>query len=177
METYNNLTIALAGRNLIEASAGTGKTYAIACLYLRLVVEKGLTPEEILVVTFTEAATKELRSRIRHRLREARDAFAGAGTTDGFLLGMDDPGREEWPGSELALGRLDLALRTFDCAAISTIHGFCSRALQENAFESGSLYDTSLWPTRPLSSRQSWTTSGARPSLAPRRRSFPRPFN
>ncbi|WP_306532795.1 exodeoxyribonuclease V subunit beta [Geobacter sp.] len=144
METYNNLTIALTGRNLIEASAGTGKTYAIACLYLRLVVEKGLTPEEILVVTFTEAATKELRSRIRERLREARDVFAGAGTTDGFLLGMGDPDREEWPGTDMALGRLDLALRTFDCAAISTIHGFCSRALQENAFESGSLYDTEL---------------------------------
>uniref|UniRef100_A0A831UEF2 DNA 3'-5' helicase n=1 Tax=Geobacter metallireducens TaxID=28232 RepID=A0A831UEF2_GEOME len=144
MKTYNNLTIDLAGRNLIEASAGTGKTYAIACLYLRLVLEKGLKPEEILVVTFTEAATKELRSRIRERLREARDAFAGGGTTDEFLLNLADSGRPEWPGTEEALRRLDLALRTFDCAAISTIHGFCSRALQENAFESGSLYDTEL---------------------------------
>ncbi|ABB32122.1 exodeoxyribonuclease V, beta subunit [Geobacter metallireducens RCH3] len=144
METYNNLTIDLSGRNLIEASAGTGKTYAIACLYLRLVVERGLKPEEILVVTFTEAATKELRSRIRERLREARDVFAGAGTTDDFLLKMGDTNRKEWPGTEEALRRLDLALRTFDCAAISTIHGFCSRALQENAFESGSLYDTEL---------------------------------
>lgn len=144
METYNNLTIDLSGRNLIEASAGTGKTYAIACLYLRLVVERGLKPEEILVVTFTEAATKELRSRIRERLREARDVFAGGSTTDEFLLSMADPGRPEWPGTEEALRRLDLALRTFDCAAISTIHGFCSRALQENAFESGSLYDTEL---------------------------------
>ncbi|QSV45287.1 exodeoxyribonuclease V subunit beta [Geobacter benzoatilyticus] len=142
METYNNLTIDLSGRNLIEASAGTGKTYAIACLYLRLVVERGLKPEEILVVTFTEAATKELRSRIRERLREARDVFAGGATTDEFLLSMADPGRPEWPGTEEALRRLDLALRTFDCAAISTIHGFCFRALQENAFESGSLYDT-----------------------------------
>ncbi|GLI38959.1 exodeoxyribonuclease V subunit beta [Geobacter hydrogenophilus] len=144
METYNNLTIDLSGRNLIEASAGTGKTYAIACLYLRLVVEKGLKPEDILVVTFTEAATKELRSRIRERLREARDVFAGAGTSDEFLLKMDESGRIEWPGTDEALRRLDLALRTFDCAAISTIHGFCSRALQENAFESGSLYDTEL---------------------------------
>jgi len=151
METYNNLTIDLSGRNLIEASAGTGKTYAIACLYLRLVVEKGpnpegkgFNPENILVVTFTEAATKELRSRIRERLREARDVFAGAGTADDFLLKMGDAGRKEWPGTDEALRRLDLALRTFDCAAISTIHGFCSRALQENAFESGSLYETEL---------------------------------
>ncbi|HOI17622.1 MAG TPA: UvrD-helicase domain-containing protein, partial [Geobacteraceae bacterium] len=64
LKTYDNLAIELAGDNLIEASAGTGKTYAIACLYLRLVVEEGLLPENILVVTFTEAATKELRGRV-----------------------------------------------------------------------------------------------------------------
>jgi len=150
MKIFDSLTIELAGRNLIEASAGTGKTYAIASLYVRLLVEQGLLPENILVVTFTEAATKELRDRIRQRIRAARDAFSGQETKDELLLGLlkrcnpteDDP-VPAIPAS-LARERLEAGLRTFDCAAISTIHGFCNRALQENAFESGSLYDTEL---------------------------------
>jgi len=144
MHKFDSLAIDLAGHNLIEASAGTGKTYAIACLYLRLVAEFGLTPEEILVVTFTEAATKELRGRIRERLREARDVVAGAATKDDFLKAFATEGRKGWPGMEIALARLEVALNGFDGAAISTIHGFCSRAIQENVFESGSLYDTEL---------------------------------
>ena len=144
MEIYDNLTIELAGHNLIEASAGTGKTYAIACLFLRLVVEQGLLPENLLVVTFTEAATKELRSRIRERLRIGRDFFSGCGPEDDFSAALLAGANPWWPGREKAIERLDLALHTFDCAAISTIHGFCSRALQENAFETGSLYDTEL---------------------------------
>jgi exodeoxyribonuclease V beta subunit len=144
MHKFDSLAIDLVGHNLIEASAGTGKTYAIACLYLRLVTEFGLTPEEILVVTFTEAATKELRGRIRERLREARDVVAGATPKDDFLEAFTTEGRKGWPGMETALVRLEVALNGFDGAAISTIHGFCSRALQENVFESGSLYDTEL---------------------------------
>lgn len=144
MEIYDILTIELSGRNLIEASAGTGKTYAIACLFLRLVVEQGLLPENILVVTFTEAATKELKGRIRERLSIGRDFFSGCGPEDEFSADLLAGANPWWPGREKAIERLDLALHTFDCAAISTIHGFCSRALQENAFESGSLYDTEL---------------------------------
>ncbi len=144
MKTYDNLSIELSGENLIEASAGTGKTFAIACLYLRMVVEKGLLPENILVVTFTEAATKELRTRVRERLRSAREFFSGSGEGDDFCSGMNKPENVRWPGTEAALLHIDAALQTFDCAAISTIHGFCSRALQENAFESGSLYETEL---------------------------------
>lgn len=144
METYDNLTIELAGRNLIEASAGTGKTFAIACLYLRLVVEQGLLPENILVVTFTEAATKELKSRVRERLSLSRDIFSGIGAGDEFSAALLEGANPWWPGREVAVERVESALRTFDCAAISTIHGFCSRALQDNAFESGSLYDTEL---------------------------------
>ncbi|MEI6206781.1 MAG: exodeoxyribonuclease V subunit beta [Desulfuromonadales bacterium] len=145
MNAFDSLTIDPAGCNLIEASAGTGKTYAIASLYLRLVIEnEHYRPENILVVTFTEAATKELRDRIRKRLREARDVAAGSAERDPFLAGLMSSAHPGWPGNEKALARLDLALQTFDCAAISTIHGFCSRALQENAFESGSLFDTEL---------------------------------
>lgn len=145
MNTFDSLTISSSGCNLIEASAGTGKTYAIASLFVRLVIENELyRPENILVVTFTEAATKELRDRIRKRLREARDVAAGVPTSDPFLKALISSDYPGWPGTENALERLDYALQTFDCAAISTIHGFCSRALLENAFESGSLFDTEL---------------------------------
>jgi len=146
METYDNLTVELAGSNLIEASAGTGKTFAIACLYLRLVVEQGLLPENVLVVTFTEAATKELKTRVRERLCLFRDFSYGIGKGDEFSAALLNGANPWWPGREAALERVENAVRTFDCAAISTIHGFCSRALQENAFESGSLYDTELVP-------------------------------
>ena len=71
MEPFNILKHPLEGTTLIEASAGTGKTYTIAGLYLRLVLEKDMEPGNILVVTFTRAATEELRDRIRNRLREA----------------------------------------------------------------------------------------------------------
>ena len=144
MRELDHLQIPLAGRNLIEASAGTGKTYAIALLYLRLVVEEGLTPEQILVVTYTEAATEELRGRIRSRLREALDLFAGGTTDDPCLHQFVANGNGRGPGPEAAMERLTRALTSFDLAAILTIHAFCLRALQENAFESGSLYDTEL---------------------------------
>lgn len=130
----------LQGVNLIEASAGTGKTYTIAALYVRFILEEGLHPESILVVTFTEAATQELRARIRKRLRDTLDAMVAGGSPDPFLnavaRGREDPSR--------ARDRLTTALRDFDQSAIFTIHGFCHRVLQDNAFESGSLFDTEL---------------------------------
>jgi exodeoxyribonuclease V beta subunit len=136
-------SVALSGMNLIEASAGTGKTYAIASLYVRLLVERGLRPEEILVVTYTEAATKELHSRVRRRIREALDAMRGGDTEDAFLAGLHDRALESGKLHEAAV-LLEAALAEFDTAAIFTIHGFCLRALQDHAFESGALYDTEL---------------------------------
>ena len=144
MKELDHLNIELSGRNLIEASAGTGKTYAIACLYLRLIIEKGLTPDQILVVTYTEAATEELRGRIRTRIREALELFSGGASTDPVLLGLVANLNGEGPAQGVARDRLELALTSFDLAAIFTIHGFCLRALQDHAFESGSLYDTEL---------------------------------
>ena len=123
----------LEGTNLIEASAGTGKTYTIAGLFLRLLLEQNLAVEHILVVTFTEAATEELRDRIRTRLREAVAAYSGGPTDDAFLAGL----MEQSPDRKASLRILRQALRNFDQAAISTIHGFCRRVLHENAFESG----------------------------------------
>ena len=132
----------LDGRNLIEASAGTGKTYAIAGLFLRLIVEKRLAPSDILVVTYTVAATEELRDRIRKMIREALDVLAGKATDKPFLAefaaGVAD--RKD------ARDRLREALRGFDEAPIFTIHSFCRRMLSENAFESGSPFDMELLP-------------------------------
>jgi exodeoxyribonuclease V beta subunit len=136
--------IDLAGMNLIEASAGTGKTYAIACLYLRLLIEKDLTPEQILVVTYTEAATKELRHRIRVQIRKAIMVMDGEKTDDPFLTGLAANINAKGPDRITSRARLERALNAFDTASIFTIHGFCLRALNENAFESGSLYDTRL---------------------------------
>ncbi|VFQ46631.1 exodeoxyribonuclease V subunit beta [Desulfoluna butyratoxydans] len=130
----------LSGRNLIEASAGTGKTYTIAALYLRLVVEEKISVDRILVVTFTEAATQELAERIRGRLREALSFLEGAPHEDPFYatLFSEKEGRGE------AAGRLRAALRNFDEAAIFTIHGFCRRLLSDHAFETGSPLDMEL---------------------------------
>ncbi len=144
MKELDHLHIELSGKNLIEASAGTGKTYAIASLYLRLLVEKELTPEQLLVVTYTEAATEELRGRIRGRIREALEVFSGGETTDPFLQGLALNVNGKGPVRAKAQELLGRALNSFDTAAIFTIHGFCLRALQDNAFESGSLYDTEL---------------------------------
>ena len=79
MKYLDPLTTPLTGLNLIEASAGTGKTYAISNIYLQLVVERKLNIEEILVVTFTKAATEELKGRIRGRITDALNAFSGRG--------------------------------------------------------------------------------------------------
>lgn len=129
----------LSGRNLIEASAGTGKTYTISRLFLRLILEKNIEINKILVVTFTEAATEELRQRIRNLLKNARKVFETGKSEDAFLSAM-------LAKSHRAQG-LDLlndALRNFDNAGIFTIHGFCQRVLHENAFESGQTLDAQI---------------------------------
>ena len=140
MNQFDLLHTPLAGRNLIEASAGTGKTFTIAGVYLRLVLEQHLAVGQILVVTFTEAATKELKERIRKRLKEAEDAFQNGSSDDPLLSGL----LERRPDHAEARRLLTAAVRSFDEAAIFTIHGFCQRTLQENPFESGSLCDTEL---------------------------------
>lgn len=141
MKALEPLNIPLSGVNLIEASAGTGKTYTITILYLRLVLEAGLPVESILAVTFTTAATAELKSRIRVQLRQALDILDGAPVdarqaTLAELIGRLDP--------VVARRRLRAALRDFDTAAIFTIHGFCQRILTDMAFETQSLFDARL---------------------------------
>ncbi|MEW7847822.1 exodeoxyribonuclease V subunit beta [Massilia aurea] len=142
----------LHGSRLIEASAGTGKTWTIAALYVRLVLGHGgpdafvrpLLPAEILVMTFTRAATRELANRVRERLVQAASYFRGE-------LELDDPYLQELAGSyaagterSVAAHRLMLAAETMDEAAIFTIDAWCQRMLREHAFDSGSLFDEEL---------------------------------
>ncbi len=134
--------IPLEGLNLVEASAGTGKTYALTSIYLRLLLEQGLGPESILVMTYTNAATAELKTRIRQRLLAARQVFESGETDDPLLRDQLNRHRD----SEAIRRRLDLALANFDQAAIHTIHGFCQRALSDYAFESGQAFRTELVP-------------------------------
>ena len=155
------LQFPLRGSRLIEASAGTGKTFTIAALYLRLVLSHGqppstdtaeatafsraLTPPEILVVTFTDAATKELRDRIRARLTEAAACFlatpdeAAAQPVGEDLLRQlrADYPPAAWPA---CARKLQLAAEWMDEAAVSTIHSWCNRMLREHAFDSDSLF-------------------------------------
>ncbi len=144
------LRFPLHGSRLIEASAGTGKTFTISALYLRLVLGHGgadgfareLLPPEILVVTFTDAATRELRDRIRARLVQAAKVFRDEEQGDDLLrqLRGDFPA-EQWPA---CARRLDIAAQWMDEAAVSTIHGWCQRMLREHAFDSGSLFTQTL---------------------------------
>ncbi|MZR63881.1 exodeoxyribonuclease V subunit beta [Alcanivorax sp. DP30] len=147
------ITFPLHGAQLIEASAGTGKTFTLAALYLRLVLGHGderafhrpLLPPEILVVTFTEAATEELRERIRDRLADAARTFADpqACADDPVLSQLLEDYAEPNARKQCAQ-RLDAAAQWMDEAAIYTIHGFCNRMLKQHAFDSGSLFSLEL---------------------------------
>lgn len=149
IQVLDPLSFPLHGARLIEASAGTGKTFTICSLYLRLLLGHGtedcrhpypLTVDQILVVTFTEAATEELRSRIRTRIKEARYAFLRGETDDFFLKALMSDTQNHTLAAELLLQ----AERQMDEAAVFTIHGFCQRMLVNSAFESGSLFETSF---------------------------------
>jgi exodeoxyribonuclease V beta subunit len=138
-------TFPLNGLQLIEASAGTGKTYTITNLYLRLLLGHApnntttvdaLTVDKILVVTFTNAATEELRGRIRERIIEARKAFSSGKTSDAFISQL----LEDVEDHQLAAYRLTSAFMSMDEAAIFTIHGYCQRMLSECAFETKGLF-------------------------------------
>jgi exodeoxyribonuclease V beta subunit len=128
------------GVTLLEASAGTGKTYTIEGIYLRLVAELGMSVGEILVCTFTNAATEELRQRIRSRLAAARDELRSGEPSDPAAQAAL---RNVGDGTLLCV-RLAKALAGFDEARILTIHGFCNRVLSEHAFESASAFDRTL---------------------------------
>jgi len=134
----------LQGPTVIEANAGTGKTFTITALYVRLLLEVELPVGSILVVTFTEAATGELRDRIRTRLAETHSAFerGAAANNDEFTAAL----LERIADHRNAVLRLTSALRDFDQAPIYTIHGFCQRVLADCAFETGMPFKTDIVP-------------------------------
>jgi exodeoxyribonuclease V beta subunit len=131
------------GVQLLEASAGTGKTFALAHLVLRLVTRPGnpLPLEQLLVVTFTEAAAAELRDRIALRLQQAlavlESGEAGAGDADAVLEAWRAAQPSDPSARDRLRGLLLLALEALDRADITTIHGFCRRTLQRQALEAG----------------------------------------
>ena len=150
------LRFPLRGSRLIEASAGTGKTFTLALLYTRLVLGHGgegaayqqaLMPPRILVVTFTVAATEELRERIRVRLVEAADLFErqpddlGIKVDAPLLRLRDDYPVADWPAKARQLRQ---AAEWMDEAMIVTIHGWCQRMLQEHAFATRGLFERAL---------------------------------
>ena len=152
--TLEPLTFPLWGSRLIEASAGTGKTWTIAALYLRLVLGHGgdnafvqpLRPADILVMTFTRAATRELSDRIRARLLQAAQCFRGLAEVppdDIFLAGLL-AAYPEGDARQNAAWRLSMAAEAMDDAAVYTIDAWCQRMLREHAFDSGCLFDEEL---------------------------------
>lgn len=198
---FDPLQMPLSGVHCIAASAGTGKTYTITTLYLRLLLEGGCSADQILVTTFTEAATAELRDRLRSRLNDALQLLrsgsepgqsrAGGNPMDtgstepGSCLrgnnkstGLNDDADPQlvklleqagaWAeeSSSRVVERIEDALLSFDQAPVFTIHGFCSRVLQELVFESGTRFNVELVASLDEQIRegvddfvaQSWTT-------------------
>ncbi|TWX64579.1 exodeoxyribonuclease V subunit beta [Colwellia demingiae] len=140
--TLKNLdaaTIDLSGKHLIEASAGTGKTYNITRIYLRLLLERELTVEQILLMTFTKDATQELRGRIDAFIRLALSDWDTLCVEDAYFATLDK--RIEKTQREFLLKR---ALLFLDEAAIFTIHGFCQRVLNQYAFTSGLPFNANM---------------------------------
>ncbi|MGJ4731011.1 UvrD-helicase domain-containing protein, partial [Luteimonas sp. SDU101] len=171
------LDLALDGIHAIEASAGTGKTFTLATLVVRLVVERGLRVGQVLAVTFTEAATQELRSRIRARLllacelvgaSPAPDAAPDAVLTHAVLEAHLAQGGET---ADALRRRLHAAANDIDLAAIFTIHGFCARVLREHALEAGQAFDapellTSDAPLFEAIAADLWRAHGRDPESA-----------
>ncbi len=141
-----------SGKILIEAAAGSGKTYTIQYLFLRLILERSeLEAGNILVVTFTEAATEELKERIRTTLRSAAKLLAKISKSrpldqekDGDLGRVLAQALKKGRSPAFLRERLQQVRAAFDEVVIATIHGFCNRILSDYAFECGSRVDIEL---------------------------------
>ena len=136
-------TMPLHGRVLIEASAGTGKTWNIGVIYLRLLLERGLPVEQILVTTFTDAAAQELRERLRRRLVEVESLLesgpldpASKNPLETYLAALCQDDEQ----TRQALRRIQLARTDLDRAPVSTIHAFCQRVQRDYPLESGAAF-------------------------------------
>lgn len=131
------------GVTLIEASAGTGKTYTLCRIILRLIISEGIPIDRILAITFTQAATEELISRIRELLKESLEQVESENISDESLQAiLEEPSVD----ISVARKRISQSLQLFDEATIATIHGFCKRCLEVLSLESGAPFDASLEP-------------------------------
>ncbi|SEK87796.1 DNA helicase/exodeoxyribonuclease V, beta subunit [Colwellia chukchiensis] len=137
MNNLNANTIALQGRHLIEASAGTGKTHNITRIFLRVLLERELPIEQILVMTFTKDATEEIRGRIDDFIRESLHHWDELIVSDDYFKTLNANLSAKNIGVREVKARLRQALLYIDEAAIFTIHGFCKRVLNQYAFASG----------------------------------------
>lgn len=127
--------LSLAHHAIIEASAGTGKTYTLEHLVIDLLITARAELSELLVVTFTDKAARELKTRVRGTIRRILTTPpAGAHPQDG----------PAWTIDEAARARLNRALVSFDTAHISTIHAFCRRVLTDHAFENRRMFMESI---------------------------------
>ncbi|HTO14182.1 MAG TPA: UvrD-helicase domain-containing protein [Edaphocola sp.] len=158
-ERFNVSEVKLTGKNLVEASAGTGKTYSIAIIVLRVLIEQNVPVEQQLVVTYTNLAVAELQERIRKFIKEAYDIVnrLEAGISNGLEKKEDATIRlicerafekeQNFPPGNIQLklkNKLRQALLTMDEASVLTIHGFCQRVLNEFAFESKQNFQAQL---------------------------------
>ena len=143
-EVFDVKNVELESSNLIEASAGTGKTFSIAILVLRLIIEKNIDLRHILMVTFTKAAVAELESRIREFVREAyRYIQNPKHETDTLIIEIVNKGIAK-TNQKIILDRLKGATLNLDETAIFTIHSFCQKTLTEFAFETHQLFGSEL---------------------------------
>lgn len=142
-EQFNATDVALDGSNLIEASAGTGKTYSIAILVLRMLLEKELSIKEILMVTFTKAAVSELEERIRLFVRQAYRTCEGEDIEDATIARIVARAQEQ-SGTERVRELLNEARLFLDETSVMTIHSFCQQSLSEFAFETDQLFGAEI---------------------------------
>ena len=136
MNEFKVETIELAGKNLVEASAGTGKTYSVSLLALRLILEKDISADKILMVTFTEAAAAEMAERMRRFIKQAYEAALGKNVDETIKKIVDK--------TPNCLEKLRRAYMLLDEINVFTIHGFCNKILRELAFETDSNFDFNI---------------------------------
>lgn len=147
MEPFNPQTVTLvdanSNSNLIEASAGTGKTYSIALLLLRVIMELDMPINRILVVTFTNAAVAELQERVRKFLFLANEAIAGEDIDQPHITAIVAQASAN-VGHDKVQQNLRTSLLLMDESNISTIHGFCQMVLNKYAFETQQIFGAQL---------------------------------
>jgi exodeoxyribonuclease V beta subunit len=137
---FEVLSFELQGKKMIEASAGTGKTFSVAILVVRLLVETETDIKSILMMTFTKAAAAEMEERIRLFIRESYSYLEGGHDVNDTLKSLLDDIADTDENKLKIIGKLKRAILDMDQMSVSTIHSFCSNILTEYAFETGQLY-------------------------------------